>query len=249
MYVGAAWFGECLRVLNLQSLEPVASVQRTLVKMAINQPYFTLTNLTNDHTLAYQFWIWQYLNSSGAIAQLSPTAHYAASQYLANYFTLGGGASFDNNAELSPLTESTYLNFIAQYDWVTDANTTSLFPKLMNHLSDYGWYFEDRLTMHQLRALDEDSLEYNGAFYNPVASNYGVLLMLEAFNLFPEFCANISTNLGNFAAWPASQLDPAGFFYNNTATLTGNLRSTFEALDSQWILFEADPALNFGIYL
>jgi prenyltransferase beta subunit len=239
-FYGTAIVGDCIRIMEVEDEFPdLPQADNVLLNgthynqnQILSGPnYFEITSSLPIDDLWIQFLVTHYLSNRGKIDLLKDgnDNYQGLSEFMQSHFA-EGGASALSQWETSAKFDHDYYSSRAILS-ALPIDTEELFASIMMKRAESQDHFLTYRTF-ETRYL-EPAIE---PFYNPVASSYHVISLLERFDLLMPFYVEVGMEYLDYERWFVSQLSPVGYFYDNSRWYSGNLESTYMALTAQNIL-------------
>ncbi len=250
-YYGTAILGDCIRILDAQAQFPdLSDSQATLISaniiddtgLDLDYNYFYWASNIPGDDLFSQYLIVNYLSKVG-LWNLVDEDEFI-SHYL-TFLTENGGATYISNIWDS--AKGDYLKFNSlKYSGISDDEVYAL---IMSRR--FATYFGD---LRNISTSPQDQIykilqHWNEWVYYPIATNYFSIKLLNEYDLIGTFYNEVGTEYEDFINWIYSKLTPEGYFCNSAEFMvSGNLESTYYALESQKILLDYDQLHDINDY-
>jgi hypothetical protein len=239
-YYGTAIVGDCVRILGVESEFPdlpqadivlLNSTRYNQNGIPSGPNFFEITSSMPIDDLLIQFLVTHYLANRGKMDLLKDANnnYQGLSEFFQSYFVDGGASALSQWETTATFDYEYYSSLGILSDSLV--NTETLFDTIMMKRADSQDHFQ-AYTQLEYRYL-EPAIEL---FYNPVASSYHLISLLDQFDLLMDFYVEVGMDYLNYEGWFVSQLSPVGYFYDNDRWFSGNLESTYMALAGQNIL-------------
>nr|WP_147664624.1 hypothetical protein [Candidatus Prometheoarchaeum syntrophicum]QEE17739.1 hypothetical protein DSAG12_03577 [Candidatus Prometheoarchaeum syntrophicum] len=246
-YYGTAILGDCIRIVEAEPQFPdIYNAQSTLISanlientgLDLEYNYFYWASDVPGDDLFSQFLIVKYLTNL-EVWNLVDDQEFL--NYYLSFLTEIGGGTYISNIWNS--SKGDYLKFNAlKYSGI---NESQVYDIIMSR--KFATYFGD---LRNISSNPQDQsykmlLHWNEWAYYPIATNYFSLQLLEEYDLLDDFSTEVGSEYTDFIWWIHGKLTPEGYFSNSPEYMvSGNLESTYYALESQKILLDYDPTLD-----
>jgi hypothetical protein len=261
-YYGTAIIGDCLKMLDAESAFPsltdakitlLNSTRYNQTSSSTGENYFYRTSQVTSNDLLNQYLAVNYLKKSNLLGNLADENNnlQQLTETCQKFFTAESGASYIPNYEFSPSGEHCRYRFISHDDDSVQSLSSSVLSKIISRIDVSGDHFIDSTNPASNPYGSGNMLQYNWKEdqYNPISNNFHAIGLLEQWGLFDEFIDHVQMDYLDFEAWITTQMLPDGRFSNDTCNFTnGDLKSSYQAIESQRILISHDAGQTFNYY-
>jgi hypothetical protein len=250
-YYGTAILGDCIRILDAETQFPdIFDCQSTLISANIMEEsgidldynYFYWASDVSGDDLFSQFLIVNYLCKVDLWNMVNEQEFI---DYYLSFITENGGGVYTSNIWGSAKGDFLKYNSL-KYSGI---NESQIFDLVMSR--KIGTYFGDlRNISTSPQDLSFKILQHwNEWTYYPIATNYFSIRLLDEYDLLENFYIEVGSEYEDFIEWFHGKLTLEGYFSNSLEYMvSGNLESTYYALESQKILLDYDELHNINDY-
>ncbi|UYP48504.1 hypothetical protein NEF87_004789 [Candidatus Lokiarchaeum ossiferum] len=261
-YFGSAIIADCIRLLEMEMVFPELSTvlgvllnsttyNRTDQKEGPNYFYFRSSSFFSDD-LFIQSTIIPILDNFSLLPQLDDSNNNlkGLQDFCLTYFNSDGGASYITKLDQCAFGDKVKFSYLKHFP--EQFEEQEVLNSSLSRLTTDG-YFSDYINYSITnQSPSQKILSLWGQWSHfPIATNYFILDTINDLNLIEAMYEEIGfTQYLKCEQWIADQLLSTGYFLNDThlETQTGNIKSTFYALEAQNILIKFDRGQSFANY-